>query len=392
MKAFLFLLLLIRAVLPLPGERLSIPGREMSIDLPESYVLTSNNGKTRFSFSDPGGSHFDLVIYDGEYQSLNSLISETNRRLGNSGDTDFFLYNGKNAAMLSLDFTLNGKKMAGFCLAILLQESNAGVKNTMLSALAYAPAGARGAAPSYLSALDSIAPSEAERRYPGPVTEYAFPRGEKRLIKLAKEGVFAFMYEHDADAAQAVIDREFLLLRDYLNRENWQKAWIRFYRVIYRDSWDRLADAAFRLERSWNSGGEDAGLLPLQGRQPEHSALQRTFAQKALDWVQGFKYERDLMGSDFVNLVSAVTEGRGDCDSRAMLWAMILAQANIPAAMMVSRGYSHAMGLAGVSGEGARFEAGGVNWLVAETTAAVGIGLIGQDVSRTEEWLGVIFE
>jgi hypothetical protein len=75
-----------------------------------------------------------------------------------------------------------------------------------------------------------------------------------------------------------------------------------------------------------------------------------------------------------------------------MLWAIILAQTNINTAIMVSRNHSHAMGLADIAGIGARFEAGGTRWLVAETTAKVEIGLIAQDVSDIESWLGIIFE
>jgi hypothetical protein len=75
-----------------------------------------------------------------------------------------------------------------------------------------------------------------------------------------------------------------------------------------------------------------------------------------------------------------------------MLWALILTQADIPAAMMVSREHSHAMGLVDIPGQGARFEAGGKKWLVAETTAPVDIGLIAEDVSGIESWVGVIFE
>jgi len=108
--------------------------------------------------------------------------------------------------------------------------------------------------------------------------------------------------------------------------------------------------------------------------------------------VQGFKYERDLTGSDFINLVTAITEGRGDCDSRAVLFAMILANANIRGAIMLSHHYSHAMGLADVTGSGARFEALGVNWLVAETTANINIGLIAQDESDPRHWFAVVFE
>jgi hypothetical protein len=187
----------------------------------------------------------------------------------------------------------------------------------------------------------------------------------------------AHIRENDAEAAQALVDREYILLTRYHAAPNWQEAWIRFYRMIYRDSWNRIAGAVFELERHFN-----AGLSPGE----------RVFAEKALAWVQGFHYERDPEGSDFVNLVTAVTEGRGDCDSRAMLWAMILSQSDIPTAIMVSRDYSHAMGLADIAGTGARFEAAGIRWLVAETTDKVGIGLISQEMSDSQRWLAVLFE
>jgi len=110
-----------------------------------------------------------------------------------------------------------------------------------------------------------------------------------------------------------------------------------------------------------------------------------------LMWVQSFSYERDFMGSDFVNPVSAATEGRGDCDSRAMLWAIVLNHANIPSGLMVSRHYSHAMGLADLPGTGARLEKDGKRFLVAETTAKVSIGMIGETVSDPVHWLGILF-
>jgi hypothetical protein len=150
----------------------------------------------------------------------------------------------------------------------------------------------------------------------------------------------------------------------------------RFYRAVYRDSWDRLADAAFVLERKLN-------VPPLENRD---------LAEQALKWVQGFIYERDLMGSDFVNLISAACEGRGDCDSRAMLWALILNHANIPAGIMISPELGHATGLADLPGSGARFETDGKKWLVAETTAKVALGLIAEDYSEIRKWTGVMFE
>jgi len=234
-----------------------------------------------------------------------------------------------------------------------------------------------------MSALDSIIPSDADKRRPGPVMEFGFPAGQRQETLITGTGIKTLIGENDSEAAQVLVDREYALLCRYLFSEYWQEAWIRFYRMIYRDSWGRISDAVFQLERNWNMTAIAGGNI---------SGNERAFAQKALSFVQGFKYERDPDGSDFVNLVSAVTEGRGDCDSRVMLWVMILQQANIPASMMISQNYSHAMGLADIPGTGARFEAGGIKWLVAETTAKVDIGLISQDMSDVESWFGVMFE
>jgi hypothetical protein len=74
-----------------------------------------------------------------------------------------------------------------------------------------------------------------------------------------------------------------------------------------------------------------------------------------------------------------------------MLWALILNYSNIQAAIMVSPEYGHAMGLADLSGAGARFELEGKPLLVAETTAQVPIGQIAEDQSNTDYWLGIRF-
>jgi hypothetical protein len=379
MKIRLLPLLLVPVLAPVFAEPLRSPAWGFSLDLPEGYAFTEGNGADRYSFAGPDEARFDIRIYDGTYKTIQELAEDTNRRLKNQGETGFFDYRDKSAALIELRFG----NFTGWGLCVELANPENGARRTgetppMLLALSYGPAEKQDLERFHLSALDSIAPSPAERRCPGPVTEFGYPRGKEKRIALALPGVTALIRENDAEAAQALVDREFALLQGYLFLDSWQNAWIRFYRAVYRDSWDRLADAVFQLERNWNAEA------------PSQSA--RALAEKALAWVQTFSYERDLAGSDFVNLVSAAAEGRGDCDSRAMLWAQILAQADIPAAIMVSREYSHAMGLADIAGTGARFEAGGTKWLVAETSARVAIGLIGQNVSNVESWLGVIFE
>ena len=349
------------------------------------------NGRDRFSFMDISGARFDMRIYEGTFRTLDDMVNDVNARLQNRGETEFFEYNGRRAAITELDFA----DISGWALSVeLARRPNINI-TPMLIALSYGPAGRDDLDLLHMSALDSIAPSVSEHRYPGPIMQFGFPRGEAIRVPLALPGLSATIHENDAEAAQVLIEREFAILSRHLTMDDWQEAWARYYRMIYRDSWTRIADAAFQLERYWS-----LNIINQQADSADSSAeadgeggyVNRIFAEKALAWVQGFEYERHTTDSDFINLVTAVTEGRGDCDNRAMLWAIILAQANIRSAIMVSRNHSHAMGLADLPGRGARFEAGGTRWLVAETTANVGIGLIDQEKSDIESWYGILFE
>ncbi|QQO11367.1 hypothetical protein JFL75_10265 [Breznakiella homolactica] len=347
------------------------------VDFPEGYAYTGGDLEKRFSFSSGNGGTVDLVAYDpGVYENPEALADDIRARLKNRGDMSTFEYRGKKAVFFTLDFSgsvpLNGW---GLCVEL---DGEQGKPRPLLAALAYGPAARPELQIYHLSALDSIAPTQGDFYAPGPVTEFSYPRGEPVRLSLAGTGLSAVFRAGEAEAAQALVDREFSVLTGYADSPLWKEAWTRFYRAIYRDSYDRLADAAFILERSWNREQSSPAEDP-----------SRDLARFLLEWVQGFAYERDFMGSDFVNLITAATEGRGDCDSRAMLWAILLQHGNVPAAIMVSREYSHAMGLVDLEGPGARFDLNGKKMIVAETTAVVPLGLIGASVSDPLYWVGI---
>ncbi|MDR2095868.1 MAG: transglutaminase-like domain-containing protein [Treponema sp.] len=377
-----------------------------ALDLPEGYELTGGDRRDRFSFASPEGAVLDIVVYapgaggnSTGYNSVEDMSADVRRRLGSKGDMETFSYRGKKAVLFELSFDApaaagrnSGRNALNSGWGLSLELNSDGAQPPLLLALAYGPDEREDLRVFHLSALDSLCPSTADRKIPGPITEYSFPRQKRVPLQLAGMEEQALFYENDGEAARYLVDREFALLKRYTDSRQWREAWIRFYRAIYRDSFDRLTNAAFILERIWNV--ETASIQASADKpvpQEDMDKANLSLASKALAWVQNFNYERDLMGSDFVNLVSAVTEGRGDCDSRAMLWAIILNHADIPAHIMVSRFYGHAMGLADIKSAGAQFEMAGKKWLVAETTAAVDIGLIGRNVSQTDKWLGIEF-
>jgi hypothetical protein len=365
-------------------------------DLPPDYRPWTAQGD-RLSFRNPQGSVFEITLIPGPGKP-EAPLERTARRLGSGGGLEKFDYRGREAALVRLEFEWNGGGNPGGGAGGETGYTGWGLcvdrGEDLLLALAYGPRENRQDL-LHLSCLDSIAPAGADRYYWGPVTGYAWPRGEERETPLYGAGVTAMIGAGDAEAAQALTDREFQILRRFESSPLWQDAWRRFYRMIRRDSWERLKDALFRLERRWNAeallgrpGTADGDPAPGDGA---GGLSDRELASKALAYVQNFRYERDLMGSDFVNLVSALTEGRGDCDSRALLWSLFLAQANIEAGIMVSLDYRHAMGIADIEGPGARFPFEGKGYLVAETTAPVELGLIARETSEIAKWLGVNF-
>jgi hypothetical protein len=362
------------------------------IDPPPGYELRRAPGAGQVSFIHRQGAVFELDL-NGKGGDPAGRLQGVLPRLGipaGAGEIEGFEYNGRQAALVRLEFSLDsagrplsargrgGRGYQGWGLCVDRGEDS-------LLALAYGPEGNTDLELLGLSCLDSIAPTAAEQYHWGPITEFTWPRGELEEKPIYNTGLSAPIARGDAEAAQGLVDREFQVLRQYEKSPDWQEAWTRFYRVIRRDSWDRLAGALFLLERSWNGP-----IPPRETAAPDFDPY--ALAARALAYIQDFRYERNLMGSDFVNLVSALTEGRGDCDSRALLWALFLEQANIPAGIMVSRDYSHAMGIADIEGPGARFPLGDKEYLVAETTAKVDLGLIAKNLSETARWLGVWFE
>lgn len=386
-RAALFVLLVSAAV---GAEPVVSPTWGFLIDLPEGFELSGGDRRNRFSFADAMTSaNVDMVAYaPGRFASPEALLLDIGKRLSSASDPTPFEYRGLKAALVDLSFTAPFGQAEGWALAVELGSGAAGASSPgrppLLVMLSYAKEGEGNATMRCLSALDSLAPRPQDRFAPGPMSVFAYPPSgaEQVEIVVGETKAEAVVDASDAEAAKALVDREFGILQTYANARNWKEAWTRFYRSIWRDSYERLAGVSFAVERA---------LTGSEGRGQDDRASGRRLAEGALAWVQSFAYERDLMGSDFVDLVSAATERRGDCDSRALLWAIVVQHANLDAILMVSREYGHAMAAVESGGGGARFPFKNGDWIVAETTAKVSLGMIGKNVSDPAKWLGIDF-
>lgn len=371
------------------------------VDLPEGFALSGGDGKSRFAFVDPAaGMEFDILLYEaGRYAGAETLAAESLKKLGSGGERETFAYEGREAVFAELSFDLGGAAKRGYAVFIAGRKpagastsgaasrsgagagpSEAGAKplpEPHVALLAYSDEGRFEAYADFvLSCLDSFSADRAARRAPGPLSQYLLPPSEPREKKSLAFGGTRLELPWDqagADQCLSTAGREFRVLEAYGGTDElWKAAWARCFRMIYRESARRLDRLALELDRLLPDDPTDA-------------------ARALLAWVQGFRYERDQAGIDFVDPLTAAFEGRGDCDSRAMVMAIVLERRGIDAILMLSRDYSHAMAAVDVPGGGQRFPFGGREWLVAETTADVGLGMIAADQADWKKWLGVEF-
>lgn len=231
-----------------------------------------------------------------------------------------------------------------------------------------------------ISALDSICVDKAALGESGIITSFIYPKkgDSEHTLSIGGKSISVTIDKTDKEANQYVIEREFLILYHESSNGFGKDACKRFYRMVYRDAYPRLRRLSFAVQNALTMGEN-----PITSR--------FLLAQTLLQWTQSFTYERNLLGSDFTSLVSLALGEGGDCDSRALLLAVMLQQMNYDSALFVSSTYSHAVLGVNVPGSGARLSVDGVSYLLGETTAHVDLGLIAKDMSDASQWMGVTF-
>ncbi|HUX38014.1 MAG TPA: hypothetical protein VMV44_08925 [Rectinemataceae bacterium] len=321
---------------------------------------------------------FDLFVYDsGRFADAAAIADNTMAKLGSKGQRENFDYEGRKAVFMELLFQLNGVPKRGYGIAIAGRGAHGkSPAEASFALLSFTDSGSFEAYSDFvLSALDCFSIDRLALRSPGPLSQYVLPFPAKR--DASKTLVFndtkLGLPWSDDEAAQVhdTVNREYKVLAAYADSDTlWQGAWARFYRMVWRESDRRLDRIAAALDPLLPDDPTDAARILLQ-------------------WTQGWTYERDLNGADFVDPLTAAMEGRGDCDSRAMVLAILLQRRGIDAILMVSRDYSHALVGIDVPGGGQRFPFEGKKWLVGETTAHVGLGMIAASQADWSKWMGI---
>ena len=357
------------------------------LDPPSGWELVDAEQMRLLTFASPNGSAVvqTLVYDDREFVDAGQGMRELVERLGAEliAEADF-VYAGREAVLADIRFAAGNQQVRGYAVFLLdplhpmvmlgyVQEAEYEIYHDFI-----------------VSFIDSLSLDGSGDGLPGPMSQFyaPFTAGSRGLseesfvaeLELSGSSQEIWIDPVQADATQVVIDREARLLTAYAGdrapRELQEIAWERFFRMVYRDSYMRLTPVADAWRDAAKANDWERDELPAA----------------VLDWLQGYEYDRPGGVSDFLNPLDTIAQQQGDCDSLVVLYATVLDQLGFDSIIMVSTVHGHALAGVDVEGAGARFPFAGIDWLVAELTVPVDLGLIDQSMADPVDWMGFRFQ
>ena len=356
-----------------------------SLDIPEGFeIADATDDGTSILLTHPNIpiSLAIKIYYQQGYKSSSETLDAALTKLSAEASMDELEWSGEKCSVSTFTMDLDQKYKGWAVGAPVKMES-------FLVVLCYAPENIFQQCQYFIiSAINSLSIKDEYYNTPGIFIDYAFPKKGRQNIsaRIGGKEISSFMDGADVDAAECLINIEYSVLMMYANHPKVMEAWDRYYRLIYRDGFARVAQ--------FSSDVYDALYSMAEKENPKNP--QAAYAQKILSWVQEFHYKRadKATASDFTSLPAMLLNEGNDCDSRSMLVCTLLKSAGIDSIFLFSPSYSHAMVAADLKSQGQTYhlKENNTEYLMGETTANVTWGMIAQDHSDRNKWVPVILQ
>ena len=364
-----------------------------SIDFPEGYEITDmEKDETTVIFKNKYLlAHALIRVWpESKFKSADAALKDTLARIKATADYSDAIWRRQKCSIASFESPLllpdGAAKGWGACIPL-------PQKKGYLSLLSYSPAEHYDdLAQVLISVVDSVLIDAGSFREPGLITGAFYPRKSPKSINLTISGktIPTQVDSIDKEASQFVIDREFSVFSFYAanNLPEMYDAWVRFYRLLARDSMERVKKVSFDI---YSALREDC-------EKKDSASPEAALAQTLLYWSQDFHYERKSSSYDKADIESipAILEGgSSDCDGRSLLLMCILKNCSLDSCMFISAQYSHALlgvYLPGKQGQTIKVDdnEGGKDYIVGETTAKnLTLGMMPADMTDRKNWMSV---
>ena len=370
-KKTTLLLLLILIPFILNSEELNVKSIGYSVDLPEKWKVMDDANPSIISFKNPSGTAiFQVFSFNPDaFSTSTDIFNHIKNRLNANGDSAKFNFSGSDSVFSFLSFNAGKYKVKGYFVFINGNKFD-------FALLSFSQLNSYEANHDFLlSILDSFSPDNEGKLLPGPVSQFYYTgmgKNQEAIKLIINKKIFeTFTDKKEIEATQVLVEREARILSKYKNDPI--KAWQRYYRMIYRDNYQRLKELADHLIKETKLDQKNS----------------TDIVKTILLWIQKFKYTRTKTLSDLTPPLASLFTLSGDCDSRALLFVILLHHLKIDSILLVSSKYKHSAVGINIEGDGARLTHNGQSYLYTEVTEEVEIGLVPKKMADLSAWIPI---
>lgn len=359
------------------------------LDIPEGYHIqqSEDNGKSYLFYHPNIPVNLAIKIYsDAQYKNSLQVMKTALSKLSvtqTEENTSSLTWNDRSCTVSNFTMMLD---KAYYTWAVCVPCD---VKNSYLYLMCYTPCDMKEITEQFIiSTINSLCMSEKYKNTAGIISSLAF-KNTKEVSGVEKLNGKEFNFtigDQDLEGNKFITDLEYSVLCLYKEHKAGIEAWKRFYRQVYKDSYERL--------KSFNESFYKTFYPIAKEKNPQNPDI--TYAQIVLDFVQSMQYKRNQgkNETDFTSMIEILYGVGNDCDSRSMMVCILLNYAGIDSIMLISPAYSHAM--AGVNnnapGQKYTLQENGKTYLYGETTDNVTWGMLPQNYSDESQWIPIVFD
>ena len=357
----------------LEGFEITLTGGA-GMNIPEAWEQDNSDPSIPSWYAPDRRAGAEVVLWaPGTWDNLDDFVDYV-RPEGAEGSISAFHCWGGEAALADWTFTGSGGQFRGWFLI----AAGSGGPEVRVSAIT-AKGDFSERQPFLLSVLDSYYPGNEWKMTPGAVSTFLELTGnpEETLVSQPFGNAELSWVERPGgkQASQDVIEREALVLSAYTTvPQLFYPAWERYYRIIYRDSYQRLGSLAEALQE---------GPLPPEPENP------KAVAEKLLSWLQEFSYGSTDGLSDLLSPAAACSSRTGDCDSLSLVLLILMDYYGIDGKLLLSQQAHHALAALDLPGRGMRYTEGEKSWIIAELTSSLPLGELPERLTGVNDWFGI---
>ncbi len=341
------------------------------VNYPEGWKISDESNPALVSFADEtGAALFQVFVFTKDaFSTVDDLRNYIKNSFKAEGDEEKFKYQGDDAIMADYSFS-NGKfNLRGYFVFIKSKEYS-------YVLAAYSTVETEKFFHYFiLSCIDSFSIDRDAKLYPGPVNQYYFLQSGKKTsieIPIDNKKIAYTVDQNEVETTMVLIERESKIMAFYANKKNRYRAWLRYYKMIYKDNYQRVKFFTGAINSEFGLNRQK----------------QEDVCKMLVSWVQGFTFVSEKP-DDILSPLDALTTLSGDCDSKALLLNIIFDQLGIDSIMVVSEVYKHAGIILNIRANGAYFTYNGKKYYFAELNAKVDIGKIDRSMADESNWIAM---